>query len=316
MIREQSLENVKVDALPFSLYMIENFIQATQFERLRCCLAGLPYVNRASDLYEFDQTPLDLKFMSQQPLIQELCDALYSDFFIEFLQSVLSIPFRLSRKKIDISAQRYSNGDFLLCHDDQLDSRRIALMIYFTSGPWDSAMGGLLERLDTDFEGRPVHHGAAVSSPTSNMAAFFEVTGYSFHQVTLVKGADAFPRLSITCWFHDEYESVILKSIEVKLACNIDNIHWANNELQFDWTTLYGHSFRNQSEHGMLGKPIVFRYKPNTSIRKKRPRYVCLKSGSVDNHECEKEEWVFIAADSTFIFSQQAITVEIPIYTE
>ena len=101
-------------------------------------------------------------------------------------------------------------GHFLLCHDDRLDGRRIAMMIYLTPSDipsWKHEWGGLLERLDTDALGRPTHDASTSSLPSSNMAAFFEVTPYSYHQVTLMQQG-APERLSITCWFHDSGDAI------------------------------------------------------------------------------------------------------------
>ena len=98
------------------------------------------------------------------------------------------------------------------------------MMIYLTPNDipsWKQEWGGLLERLDTDALGRPIHDASAFSSPTSNMAAFFEVTPYSYHQVTLMQ-RDAPERLSITCWFHDT-EDVIRETMPFTLNADLLN---------------------------------------------------------------------------------------------
>lgn len=76
-----------------------------------------------------------------------------------------------------------SSLDFLLCHDDELDSRRIAFILYLNS--WKSEWGGNLELFSAT---ESVHPSKVVKSicPDFNKFAFFEVSETSFHQVNTV----------------------------------------------------------------------------------------------------------------------------------
>lgn len=87
--------------------------------------------------------------------------------------------------------------DYLLCHDDELERRRIAFIIYLVPEDWDIATdGGALDL----YESGPTpecnvvppgsgdyHPWRVVRSlpPARNCLAFFEVCSKSFHQVSL-----------------------------------------------------------------------------------------------------------------------------------
>lgn len=76
---------------------------------------------------------------------------------------------------IDISAARYTRGSYLLCHDDDLASRRIAYIIYLTPRDWAAEDGGSLDLFS-------VHPGTIIPhrvvrrlTPAWNSIAFFDV---------------------------------------------------------------------------------------------------------------------------------------------
>lgn len=86
--------------------------------------------------------------------------------------------------------------DYLLCHDDELERRRIAFIIYLVPHDWDIKKdGGALDL----FESGPSSDVSVVSdnpgdyhpwrvvkslSPARNCLAFFEVCSKSFHQAS------------------------------------------------------------------------------------------------------------------------------------
>ena len=84
--------------------------------------------------------------------------------------------------------------DHLLCHDDELEGRRIAFIMYFVKD-WTEKDGGTLDLFDRDANGDPKDVVKRLV-PKSNSMAFFEVTEKSFHQVAEVLTKDK-QRLSI-----------------------------------------------------------------------------------------------------------------------
>lgn len=83
-------------------------------------------------------------------------------------------------------AQFYYCIDVLLCHDDELEGRRIAYILYLVDEDWSESDGGSLDLFSIDNRGRPDHIIEKIL-PAWNSFAFFEVTPISFHQVNCAK---------------------------------------------------------------------------------------------------------------------------------
>ena len=188
----------------FPLALWPNFLDPKSCGDLQQELALMNFSLRSSDLYEFHQTK-DLKHLQSatNPVISQLCNKLYSPKFLNVMERVTG---RRLGSHVDISGQRYQQGDFLLCHDDRLEKRRIALILYLVVVEKDADLqGGNLFALRSDEEGRPVLNDPQIIKPHWNTLAFFEVSRFSFHQVEQIY-SEKVPRYSITCWFHDADE--------------------------------------------------------------------------------------------------------------
>ncbi len=72
--------------------------------------------------------------------------------------------------------------DVLLCHDDELEGRRIAYILYLVDEDWTSADGGNLDLYSVDERKQPDRIVTSLL-PVWNSLAFFAVTPTSFHQV-------------------------------------------------------------------------------------------------------------------------------------
>ena len=85
---------------------------------------------------------------------------------------------------VDMFCARYDHTDYLSCHDDELEGRKIAYIFYLVPDAWTADDGGALELFETD--GATGHPGAVARSlvPTFNSFAFFEVTPRSWHQAS------------------------------------------------------------------------------------------------------------------------------------
>jgi prolyl 3-hydroxylase /prolyl 3,4-dihydroxylase len=51
---------------------------------------------------------------------------------------------------VAISAAIYENADRLLCHDDELEGRRIAFILYMVPKEWDENDAGHLDLFNVD----------------------------------------------------------------------------------------------------------------------------------------------------------------------
>lgn len=235
---EQKRDTFKTNK-PFSHLMINDFFDP----RFMTCLKkelrdSITYDQKHNDLYNFYQSE-DLKGIDS-PAIKKARESLYSPEFRSLLESITGISVNELSADVSMSAAVYSDTSRLLCHDDELQGRRIAYILYLVDEPWMEEDGGHLDLFDAclaqpldqpikqsthqAFEGTTEQ---AWSSPVSfipnkvsrsylpkyNTFAFFAVSPVSFHQVREVMvdraGVKHDPekprvRLSISGWFHGE----------------------------------------------------------------------------------------------------------------
>jgi len=98
-------------------------------------LAG-PLFAKRNDLYDFSQS--DALRLSASPATRALCATLYAPAFRAWISAVTGIE---TDPTVDISAAVYGPGAHLLCHDDDLESRRVAFILYLVPQARGSTMG-------------------------------------------------------------------------------------------------------------------------------------------------------------------------------
>ncbi|XP_068610140.1 prolyl 3-hydroxylase OGFOD1 isoform X2 [Brachionichthys hirsutus] len=185
---------LELDFRPFPHCVIRNFLRSEAFlQGLRRELLELNFHNKSNDLYKFQQSD-DLRKRTE-PHISGLRTVLFGR-FRSWLGDVLGVELETT---VDISCARYGYTDVLLCHDDALEGRRVAFILYLVP-PWQSSDGGALDLYSTDGNFQPQ---SIVKSlvPSLNTLILFEVSPVSFHQVSEVLTKDKF-RLSLSGWFH------------------------------------------------------------------------------------------------------------------
>eukprot|EP00118_Oscarella_pearsei_P013781 m.113866 g.113866 ORF g.113866 m.113866 type:complete len:446 (+) comp37467_c0_seq2:320-1657(+) len=101
-------------------------------------------------------------------------------------------------EQISATFSKYNHLDTLLCHDDELEGRCIAFILYLVPD-WCDEDGGLLGLFNTT-DGHPDRIVQSLI-PQWNTFVFFEVSPVSFHQVSEVL-SESKTRLSISGWFH------------------------------------------------------------------------------------------------------------------
>lgn len=103
----------------------------------------------------------------------------------------LEYPLRLGAiKTTDMSAMRYKRGDYLLCHDDMLEGRKFAYILYLKSPD----IGGELSLISdkTPYKKKKI-------LPKENRLVVFKVSKHSWHEVEEIERGE---RLSIGGWFY------------------------------------------------------------------------------------------------------------------
>jgi len=182
---------------PFSCCQLRDFFKEGDFLlQLKNELLALSFREKSNDLYQFLQSE-DLKKV-QTTAVSALKKFLYGD-FRRWLISVTGIPLNST---VDMSCAQYNYTDVLLCHDDELEGRRIAYIFYLVDESWEKCDGGSLDlfSVNSDNQPRSIHSSVI---PQWNSFAFFAVTPTSFHQVAEVVTKNKC-RLSVSGWFHGE----------------------------------------------------------------------------------------------------------------
>lgn len=175
---------------PFVHGELIDFFDEEQLIAVSDALVTQEFFHKESDLFSLYQTA-DLSSVNDI-VLAEFRDFLYTDFkaFIEEMTS-----FSLS-DKVDLHGSLYEDTQYLLCHDDQLDSRKIAFLIYLTN--FEDGDGGELALYDSvDKKPRQI---VKKIIPRFNKVAFFEVSDISYHSVEEVLCDKQ--RLAIGGWFH------------------------------------------------------------------------------------------------------------------
>ncbi|KAJ7312153.1 hypothetical protein JRQ81_006497 [Phrynocephalus forsythii] len=188
------LEAIILDQVPFHHCIIPNFIQNEEFlKELQKELLNLDFHEKCNDLYKFKQSD-DLK-NSREPHIGVLRKLLFEE-FRAWLSTVTQVELEPT---VDLSCAKYEYTDVLLCHDDELEGRRIAFILYLVP-PWVEEDGGTLDLFSTDDHFQPLKIIKSLV-PSWNSLIFFEVSPVSFHQVSEVVSKEKC-RLSVSGWFH------------------------------------------------------------------------------------------------------------------
>lgn len=162
--------------LPFPHLLIKDFLKEPQAKKLLTSLKKEPFGKKQSDLFSLSQTQ-DFA-TTEQITLKEFYELFQSKEFTKMISAITKI--KLKGKTIDMAGSLYEDTDYLLCHDDQLEGRRIAY-IYYLSEKFTEKDGGALGLL-SDEQGKPVST-AQRHAPAWNSIIFFEVSPKSWHEV-------------------------------------------------------------------------------------------------------------------------------------
>lgn len=187
----QSCENT-----PYEFAVLDDVVDTKTLQKLKKGLKKATWVPKQNDLYHFQQT--DALMKASDGILQTTREALYSPGFKSALETISSIDLA---DTVDISAASYSQGSYLLPHDDDLSERRIAFIVYLVSADWTAADGGHLDLYACDSNGAPSHVVHSII-PAPGRLVMFNVRQASWHAVTEVLSSTKGPRMSISGWYH------------------------------------------------------------------------------------------------------------------
>lgn len=156
-------------AQPFPHIRLEDFLTAKHFQTIEEALSEQTFEHKESDLFSLAQTPdLGEEFA-------EFKKALTSKEAKKWIKEVTGVEIV---GETDMFGAIYQDTDYLICHDDQLEDRKIAWILNITTLPKKQG-GGLSLYTDNNGPEKKV----ATYQPTKNSLTLFTVSNTSWHEV-------------------------------------------------------------------------------------------------------------------------------------
>ncbi len=193
LLNEQVLKQLNarfLAAKPFQHLQIKNFLLPNIANSLLKEIKKEIFFEKESDLFSFRQTH-DLHF-SKSKILKNFNTSLLSWNFFNFISKLANQKFS---GVLDMSATLYGSSSFLLCHDDKLDGRKIAYLIYLSKDFAKSDGGSFV--LYNSKKYRPTTP-AKSYLPEWNSLLIFKVSKISFHEVE--ENYSKKPRYAIGGW--------------------------------------------------------------------------------------------------------------------
>lgn len=190
----ERLKKIFPSQKPFPYLEFKNFFQPEKVIEIVKALAEEQFSPQQADLFQFKQTG-DLS-ATKNKVLQEFRTFLSSPEFTSYLSYITST--NLKAKSIDMSGTLYEDTDYLLCHDDQLEGRKVAYFLYLSD--LDKNDGGALNLFSSQ-DGIPIEVKVAIISRCNTFSVFL-VSEKSFHEVAEV--VRDVQRIAISGWFHDQ----------------------------------------------------------------------------------------------------------------
>lgn len=229
---------------PYSHAVVPSLIEPTLLRNVRSeIVKNIHFTLKETDIYRIHQSGdlanlsnLDKESLQHLPSLVELRDALYSEEFREWVNTVTGAG-KLSGQKTDMAVNVYTPGSYLLCHDDVIGSRRVSYILYLTDpdNPWKAEWGGGLRLYPTELKKNlkgesvkvPVAEHSLNIPPSFGQLSFFTVLpGESYHDVEEVYRGKSTEedqgriRMAISGWYHipQEGEDGYEEGLEQALA--------------------------------------------------------------------------------------------------
>lgn len=172
---------------PFPHAVLPHFFQEAQVEEVKKAVLQEKFTEKHADLFSFFQTA---DFQStQQRKLQAFHQFLQSVPFQMYMRYVTG--FQFAPRKVDCAATLYEDTHFLLPHDDRLDTRKLAFMLYLSD--MRKRSGGALQLYEKQRVVKQI-------LPATNAFVYFAVSKDSLHGVQEVVGRAK--RLTIGGWYH------------------------------------------------------------------------------------------------------------------
>ena len=151
------------------------------------------FFKKDSDLFSFSQT--NNLFYSKNPVMQSAVKLFSSQTFSSLISAISGI--KLKHGALDVFGSLYEKTDYLLCHDDRVEDRKIAFILYLSEN-FSSKDGGSLALYSN--KKNHANKRAAAYLPMQNSLFIFKVSEVSWHEVEEVLSDKK--RYAIGGWLH------------------------------------------------------------------------------------------------------------------
>ena len=184
-----SLKSSFQNARPYPYFELRGFFNKKKLLGLKKEVLKERFERQEKDLFSLSNTK-ELKH-SGSKTIKEFYGFLSSG---EFIGLMMRLTGQKHLKSIDMHAHKMVQGDYLLFHDDVIEGRKIAYIVYLCD--FKGQDGGKLQLFDVKNPRNP----AAQIIPRFGTFACFEVSQKSLHVVEEIMGEK--DRVTIGGWFY------------------------------------------------------------------------------------------------------------------
>jgi len=191
LIKEaRKLKKEFINAKPFPHIGIKNFLKG--YKPLLAAIESGQFYRKDSDLFSFSQT--NNLFYSKNLIIQSAVKLFSSQTFSRLISAVSGI--KLKAGALDVFGSLYEKTNYLLCHDDRVEDRKIAFILYLST--LSKKDGGSLAL----YSNKCCHPYKKIISypPIENSLFIFKVSKVSWHEVEEVLSDKK--RYAIGGWLH------------------------------------------------------------------------------------------------------------------
>ena len=185
------IRNNFIKSKPYPNFALSRFFNKNKLLKLKKEVLKEKFKRQDRDLFSFSNTK-ELEY-SENKVITDFFNFLSSAEFLNFMKELTN---EKNLTHIDMHAHNFRQGDYLLFHDDVVEGRKIAYIVYLSS--LDVKDGGKLQLYDTKNSIKPIKS----IIPRFNSFACFKVSGKSLHDVEEVKTNKQ--RLTIGGWFYGD----------------------------------------------------------------------------------------------------------------
>jgi Rps23 Pro-64 3,4-dihydroxylase Tpa1-like proline 4-hydroxylase len=180
-------------AMPFPHASLPNFLIDRKAKELLAALRRQQLERKESDLFCFFQSG-DLLY-AKDPAVRSFLSMWRSKEFIALMREITG---QNLSGGIDAMCAVYKDTDYLLCHDDELEGRKVAYVLNLSEA-FTARSGGALALLGSDRDGKP-RDVAKRLIPAWNTLTLFTVSERSHHMVEEV--LEDKERIALTGWLH------------------------------------------------------------------------------------------------------------------